>query len=319
VAQRLGVDAETLRSLNPDLIYLDAPGYGTDGPCAQNPAFAATIGAAAGLAMRNVGPSIDERPDLTLDQIMDGARRLVTANMNGYAQSDGFSALGVATAMLLGLLVRERGGGSRTMRTSMLLTNAHALSEQMIDYLGKGPLATADPELHGFDARYRLYEAANQGWIFLAATAESDWAALATVMDQHGDLSGDDRFATEEARHANNAALAQVLAGIFVGRTANEWERDLTAVDVGCVAVSSEPVEAVLLGDDFGRGAGMVVDVVHPTFDEHPRLAPLVSLSRSATVAGVGCLLGQHTDSVLQELGYDQDAITELRAAGVVA
>ena len=50
VAERLGLDPKTIRALNPDIVYLSAPGYGVDGPCGRRPAFAPTIGAAAGLA-----------------------------------------------------------------------------------------------------------------------------------------------------------------------------------------------------------------------------------------------------------------------------
>jgi hypothetical protein len=66
---------------------------------------------------------------------------------------------------------------------------------------------------------------------------------------------------------------------------------------------------------EFGQASGFVADVEHPIFGEHPRLAPLVSFSRSATVARPGCLLGQHTDSVLRAIGYRDERIAELRKA----
>ena len=59
--------------------------------------------------------------------------------------------------------------------------------------------------------------------------------------------------------------------------------------------------------------------MVHPTFDEHPRLAPTVRFSRSTTQAGAGQLKGAHTDAILAELGYGDAAIADLRAKEVVA
>ena len=61
--ERQGVDAETLRAVNPDLVYLNSPGYGIDGPCGDRPAYAPTIGAGSGLVMRNIGTAIEERRD----------------------------------------------------------------------------------------------------------------------------------------------------------------------------------------------------------------------------------------------------------------
>ena len=61
-----------------------------------------------------------------------------------------------------------------------------------------------------------------------------------------------------------------------------------------------------------------MVDVVHPTFDEHPRLAPYIRFSRSATQARPGVVAGQHTDALLAELGKTDEEIADLRQREVV-
>ena len=61
-----------------------------------------------------------------------------------------------------------------------------------------------------------------------------------------------------------------------------------------------------------------MVDVEHPTFGSHPRLAPFRQLSRSQAVVAPGCTLGQHSATILTELDYDADAITDLRERGVL-
>ena len=106
---------------------------------------------------------------------------------------------------------------------------------------------------------------------------------------------------------------------MFATRPKAEWERDLLAADCACVAVVLDPLESVMLSEDFGRASGYIADVVHPTFDEHPRLAPTVRFSRSATQAGAGQLKGAHTDAILEELGYDEAARADLRDREVVA
>ncbi len=105
-AERLGLDAATLRAINPDLVYLSAPGYGPGAPNGHRPAFAPSIGAAGGIARATVGDGVSERPGLDMDQIREGAIRLAGSATVTSAQADGFAALGVASSLLLGLLAR---------------------------------------------------------------------------------------------------------------------------------------------------------------------------------------------------------------------
>src|SRR5581483_11041630 len=118
VAERLGLGAGALHAVNPDLVYVSASGYGHGGPDGHRPAYAPSIGAAAGLARANVGDTVAGAPDLTAADILDGHIRLFSASAVTSAQADGFAALGVATAMLLGLLARERGGDGQTISST---------------------------------------------------------------------------------------------------------------------------------------------------------------------------------------------------------
>ena len=315
VAERVGVDADTLRAVNPDLVYLNAPGYGIDGPNGHCPAFAPTIGAGAGIAWRNVGAAVPERADLSLAEIKASSLRLTAAAGPGFAQADGVSALAVATGLLVGLVARRRGRGAQEMLTTMLSSAAHALSEDMVEYAGRPELIAPDDQFLGLGALYRLYETAD-GWVFLAVPAEADWEPLVRALAGYADLAGE-HFATPEDRRRNDAALGERLAEAFRRRPAADWERDLVAADLGCAAVAPAPVEAQYIGD-LGRANGYATDAEHPTFGVHPRLAPLARFSRSAVVARPGCLLGQHTESVLREIGLTDEAIGALLEKGVI-
>jgi crotonobetainyl-CoA:carnitine CoA-transferase CaiB-like acyl-CoA transferase len=317
-AQRQGVDSATLRRVNPDLVYLDAPGYGTDGPCGDRPAYAPTIGAGSGLVMRNIAASVPEHPDMTMAETRENALRLSGAGTTEYAQADGISALTVASALTLGLAARDRTGISQAMRTTMLTSTAHALADDMVEYDGRAETAAPDIGLFGYGARYRLYQAAD-GWIYLAAPAEREWEALASALAGDADLAGDARFADEASRRAHDGELAQVLAAVFAARPAQYWEDHLLSRDVGCVVAHAEPPEAVLQSKEFAGAADLLVQVEHPSFGEHVRLKPYIELSRSETLAEPGVLAGQHTNDILAELGYDAPAITSLRERGIVA
>jgi crotonobetainyl-CoA:carnitine CoA-transferase CaiB-like acyl-CoA transferase len=318
VATRQGVDAETLRTVNPDLVYLSSPGYGIDGPCGDRPAYAPTIGAGSGLVMRNIGTAIEERAGLSLKEIRADALRLSGAGTTEYAQADGISALTAASAMALGLLVRDRTGVSQEMLTTMLTSTAHALADDMTEYKERPATPAADAELLGYSALYRLYRAADE-WIYLAAPSAGDWAELSAALVGEAELATDARFADAGARQANDDALAEVLEAVFALKAAQHWEDTLLAAGVGCVVAHREPPERVLQSAEFAGAADMLVDVEHPTFGEHVRLKPYVSFSRSATVAEPGVLAGQQTDAILSELGYSAEDVADLRERKVVA
>jgi crotonobetainyl-CoA:carnitine CoA-transferase CaiB-like acyl-CoA transferase len=240
------------------------------------------------------------------------------AGTTEYAQADGISALTAASAMALGLFVRDRVGVAQQMLTTMLTSTAHAQADDMVECKDQPSGAVADPQLFGYSARYRLYRAADE-WVYLAAPDPGDWDALCTAVAGEADLAADPRFASEAARLANDAALAEVLEAVFAARPAQDWEDTLLAADVGCVVAHREPPEAVLQSSAFAGAADMLVQVDHPTFGDHVRLRPFVSFSRSASVAEPGSLAGQHTDAILSELGYSAEAIADLRERKVVA
>jgi crotonobetainyl-CoA:carnitine CoA-transferase CaiB-like acyl-CoA transferase len=312
-AERAGVDARTLKQINPDLIYLNAPGYGTGGPFGGRPAYAPSIGAAFGFALTDA-PDAAEATG-SLEEIKKAARRLTTAAAVPSVQADGVAALGVASSMLLGLLARRLGRPLGTLTATMIGTANHALLDRVVDYPGRPQSPTVDPGGHGYGALYRMYRAA-EGWVFLAAPQAGEWDDLVTALAGEVDLGGAE-FASERARRDHDARLADVLGEVFARRPAGEWEERLTEAGVGCVAVTEKRPE-VLLQTDEELAAEYCVTAMSPVFDEHLRMGPLVRFSRSATRAEGGCTAGEHTDALLRELGYDDAAIADLRERDIV-
>ena len=317
-AERLGLDYESLRALNPDIVYHAAPGYGEDGPCGRRPAFAPTIGAAAGLASRNAGSTIPEGADLTLDEIKPAALQMSTAVL-GVGNADGLSGVSVGTAMMFGLLARKRGAGGQKTFTTMISSVGHAISEVMVEYAGRPEAPTADAGVHGLSALYRLYET-TEGWVFLAAPSDREWTRFTGALGETGArLAADARFVDAAARRSNDAALADALADIFATRGAADWETTMLAADVACVAAAPAPVESNYMDEgSVGRDSDYVTTGHHPILDEVPRLKPLVRFSRSATVAGDAGLVGQDTERVLRDFGYGDNELKALADEGVI-
>lgn len=313
VADRAGIDEASLKKINPDIVYVNAPGYGTAGPYGAKPAYAPSIAAASGVTLSDA-PWGGVFPETT-DDVRRGAKTLWAGAAVPAVNTDGIAALGVASAILLGLYAHRRGRPLAGIETSMLASATHVLIGENAGYQKRPAGAMVDSEFRGLGPLYRLYRAAD-GWIFLAAPDPEEWPVLVEALGAGSGLA-DVRFATEEGRTEHADALADVLETLFSGDGKEAWEDRLTACDIGCVAVAQENAEWRMQTDEFYE-AGYAVDAVSPIFDEYRRPAPLSRFSRSSSRAEGGCTVGQHTDAILAELGFDVDEIHDLRAQRVV-
>lgn len=323
VARRMGLDAEGVAGLNPDAVYVEAPGYGSTGPCAGKPSFAPTMGAASGFALRNVG-AVPTDPDLPLADIKKHAVRLFPATIV-VGHADAFAAHAVATAILLGLVARKRGHGAQRLETTMLATMSHVLSDQMVESPERVVPYAADEQMLGLSALYRLYECA-EGWVFLAVTTDREWESFRTALGERAPSAppGADLAVLRGIRPTEDAAgtaaplLTDELEKLFLERTAREWEQLLLDADVACVEVAGTSPAEVLMDNLLEIPGGLTDQVTHPLWDEHPRLKPAIRFSRSTTVSPGGCTCGQHTDELLGELGYTEQQRDDLRQANIV-
>jgi crotonobetainyl-CoA:carnitine CoA-transferase CaiB-like acyl-CoA transferase len=316
---KLGLDYQTVKITNPNVIYVNAPGYGVDGPYGGKPAYAPSIGAAAGLPLANVGSLVPARPGLSMAEIQDGARKLSAASAISNAQADGFAALGVSTAILFGLAARSLGAGGQELFSSMINTGAHAMSAQAVTYPGAPAEASPDDQLRGLCATYRVYDTAD-GYVFLAVPSQGAWERFISALSTDNEPAAlrAPTFSTRESRAANDHALIAALSELFAMKPAAMWESELLPQGVGLVKVATTSIETVMYDETFGRASGYVADAVHPTFDEYTRLAPFVRFSRSETQSLPSVLSGQQTDSLLAEFGTSAEAIADLRSRSIV-
>ncbi|HEY3941950.1 MAG TPA: CoA transferase [Acidimicrobiales bacterium] len=307
-----GDDYESLRQVNPDQVYLYAAAYGADGPYATRPAFAPTMGVAAGHRAYQLGWSqaLAGLGVLTFDEGMEllAAQR---KNSGGpTANADAAAAMVVGTAQLLGLVARERTGLGQYAQTTMLCSNAYVVSDGFFGFEGEGPAGHRDE--NGVSARYRLYPT-GAGWVFLAAPLPSDWPALRDAL-----ALDDPRFATEDDRQANDSALVEAIGSALLARSAADWEAALAERDVTCVEVSTGSFSEFNISSPTVVENDFTAEVTHPLFGTHLRHGPVATLSATPGAPGPGCLVGQHTLPILSELGYTDEEIDALLEQRIV-
>jgi crotonobetainyl-CoA:carnitine CoA-transferase CaiB-like acyl-CoA transferase len=316
VPERLGIDYATLRRLNPRLVYVYGASYGSTGPCAQKPAYHPTAGALCGEALAQLGagglPPADAA--LSAEDLARQAHRLELANETN---PDPNAAVATATAVLLALFQRARTNEGQAVETSMLCSNAWVLSGDYFDHAGRPPREAADRELFGLCALYRLYPTA-EGWIFLACPTQASFARLCGALGAP-ELAQDARFRDADARRRHDAALAERLAGLFAAHPAAHWESALTAQNLGCVRADQGPFARFAFDEPFMRESGFVTEVEDAELGRYRRFGPTVTLSDDQPELRGPCRAGEHTRSVLAELGLSDERIEAMIRAGVAA
>jgi formyl-CoA transferase len=288
VADRLGVGHARLCALNGRLIYCSVTAFGSAGPYADRPGFDPILQALGGL--------------MTLQGFGGPPKYLRTA------PTDYYTAALATQAVLAALFVRERTGRGQRIETSLLRGVMALQSGIALDYPGKPTLIRDNPT-------YRLYQAGDGEWFFLACGNQSFWVKLCTALGM-GEFANDPRFASWLLRLQNNEALLPIIEKRFGEKSRAEWLEILAAHDI-----PAGPVKTIqeFMDDPAVRHHDMVHEYDHPEVGRLRVMGqPLVFAGTPTRDPGPPPTLGQHTDEVLKELGYDAAAVTGLRARNIV-
>ena len=288
VADRLGVGHAHLLALNPKLIYCSVTAFGSTGPYVDRPGFDPLLQAMGGL--------------MTLQGFGGPPQYLRTA------PTDYYTAAIAAQAVLAALFVRQRTGRGQRIETSLLRGVLALQSGIAIDYPGKPTLLRENPT-------YRLYQGSDGQWFFVACGNQSFWAKLCTALDMR-DFAHDPRFASWLLRIQNSEALLPIIEKRFGEKPRAEWLEILAAHDI-----PSAPVKTIqeFMNDPGVRHQDMVHEYDHPDVGRLRVMGqPLAFAATPTRDPGPPPTLGQHTDQVLGELGYDAAAVNDLRARKVV-
>jgi len=289
-----------VRTIRPDIVWAVVNGYGPDGPSATRPATHPVMGAAAGIVARQAGPALGADCP-TLADIREHARQIMAAND---ANPDPNTSVVAASSILLALLAQRRHGVGQEVRINMLLANAWANNDDFVHWPTKPERPAVDADHLGLHPAYRLYPA-RSGWVFLAAPTEAEFQRLAEALGRP-ELSLDD------------PDVAATLATEFATDDADNWETKLTVAHVGCVRADGIDVGAFLRSDPHVRNNGWTPTADHQRFGSVQRWGPTVTVGGLNPQYRSAPLAGEHTDTLLAELGYPSDEIARLRSERIV-
>ncbi len=292
VMDRLGIGYETLKAINPRLIYCAITGYGQDGPYRLKAGHDANYLSVAGLLSVN-GPK-DGPPVLSGVQLADLAG----------------GSLHAVIGVLLALQARERTGEGQMVDVSMMDGSLALMYVPFASYLANGAQPQRGNEgLSGRYACYQIYETRDGRYLSLGALESKFWENACRV------LGREDFIAQCFSGDVQDEMIA-AFREIFKTRTAAEWMAAFESVDT-CIALINDIEE--MINDPQVRHRGLIAEIEHPTEGTLKQIAPTVKLSATPGAMTLPPpLLGQHTHDVLKEIGYDDDAIEQFRQGGAI-
>jgi crotonobetainyl-CoA:carnitine CoA-transferase CaiB-like acyl-CoA transferase len=295
VMRRLGIDHETLRRHNPDIITVSVTGFGEYGPQRDKAAFDLVVQAYSG------------HMDITGEP--DGPPSRV-----GVPLADISGGIFSCISVLAALVGRGLHGSGRHADVGMLDALVSMLSYDALHHLTTGSVVGRQGTGHAHMVPWQAFETAD-GYVVVAARDEKFWVNLCAAIGRP-DLADDVRSRDNTARVANREYVTAILAEAFLTRTKAEWARILDEFDIPSAPVNT--IEEVF-DDAQVRARGMVQTYVHPTLGEIRYPPSPVKFSGWDMPREPAPMLGQHTAAVLTErLGYEPSAVETLVRDGVV-
>lgn len=294
--EKLGLGYDTLREVNPGLIYCEISGFGRTGPYAGRGGFDLIAQGMVGL-MSITGEGPGRAPVKCGAPMTD-----ITAGILG--------AMGILGAYVHRL---KTGLGQRVDTSLFEAGIVHTFWQSAIAF-ATGQAPSSMGSAHPLDAPYQAFRTAD-GWINVGAANQKNWLSLIEVLEVDS-LNSDPRFRSNDERMQNLEALQRVLGDIFVTRTTNEWVQRLDRA-----GVPSGPILDILQmqHDPQALARDMIQSLDHPTAGRVQTLGhPIKYSSTPVELKRAAPVYGQHTRAVLTECGYSETRIEALIRGGAV-
>ena len=297
VKYRLGIDYEAVKKVNPGIVYASVSGFGQDGPYSERPGVDQVVQGMSGLM------SVTGQPG-------EGPMRV------GIAISDTSAGMFLGQGVLMALLHREKTGEGSWVHTSLLESMLSKLDFQGARYTMAGEVPGQEGNNHPTNSPMGVFHTLD-GMVNLAASTNKMFGAFTAAVGQPG-LAENEKYRNNRGRIANRHELWQLINGITTGM--------MTA-------------ELVELANDAGCPCGPIYDISEAFEDDHVRSLKMRRTTRREETGEFdlvrspinmstfpmsdhferpGPVLGEHTDEVLIEMGFNAEDINRLRQAGAI-
>ncbi|KAB2346873.1 CaiB/BaiF CoA transferase family protein [Actinomadura rudentiformis] len=294
-AARLGFGAAELRARHPRLIVIDMSGYGSRGPYRDKRAYDMLVQAEAGLVSVTGTPETPVKAGSPLADIAAGM----------YAFSGALAAL----------VRRGTTGEGAAVEVTMFDAVAEWMSQAMYATRSTGKVPPRSALGHPLISPYDAYPTAYGEDVVIGVQNDRQWAALVTRVLDRAFLASDPEFATNQARVRNRAKVDTLIAEATAGMTRGELVRRLDEAGVPNASINDTHgllAHPQLAERDRWREVGSPVGAL-------PAILPPITFADAEARMGPIPALGEHTEAVLAELGYDAGTIDGLRSSGAVA
>ena len=294
--RKLKADPDTLRGLNPRLIYCAISGYGMTGPYAGQSGYDLVAQAQSGLMAMTGEP--DQGPMRYPTPLSDA-----TAGV--------YSVIGILSA----LLARERTGQGQFLDVALLDGQVAWLTNLAGSYFATGQRPKKLGNAHPNIVPYQPFKARDK-YLIVAVGSERLWERFCQALEIAGTVGKDPRFTTNADRLRHRAELVSLLEQVFCQRDAEYWLERLRAADI-----PSGPINEVdeILNDPHIKAREMIVELTHSTAGQVRSLGNPVHLDETPVSYRLAPpTLGQHTSEVLEQLGYGAGDIERLRSEGAI-
>ena len=295
VKDRLGIDYESLRKVNPRIVLASVSGFGQDGPYRERPGFDQIAQGLSGIM------SVTGQPG-------GGPMRV------GCAVADVGGGLLAALGILTALLEREVSGEGQWVQSSLLQAAIQLLDFQAARYTMLGEIADQQGNDHPTSMPTSAYKT-KDGYMNVAASGSQMWKRLCQVLEKP-ELFDHPDYADADARAKNRKALNAAIENQLVRKTTAEWTEILNRA-----GIPSGPIYRMdqVFADPQVKHLGVAAEVESPKLGKYKIISQPVKLSRTpAKLVTATPERGAHTDEVLREAGFDATAIADLRKHGII-
>ena len=295
-----GLDFESLKALNPRLIYCSITGFGQTGPYAERPGYDFLMQGMGGLM------SVTGRPD---SEPGGGPLKV------GVALTDVMTGLYATVAVLAALQRRQASGEGQHIDLALLDVQVAALANQASNFLVGGQVPQRMGNAHPNIVPYQDFPTAD-GHMIVTVGNDSQFASFSAVLGCP-DWARDERFATNPQRVQHRDVLVTLIREITVTRNTDDWVASMEAAKVPCGPINA--VDRVFANPQV-QARGMRMEMPHAVATALPLVGNPIRLSESPVdYQRAPPTLGQHTDEVLEDwLALDAQAVAALRNHRIV-